>query len=323
MTSMAGEEEEKFAGCLLGLAIGDALGMPLEGMPPQAIARYGPVRDFLPSPPRGLKPGQFTDDTQMAIYLAESIVERGRVDPPHVARRFVDWLRSGDVRGIGRSTLLSLRRLAEGASWQESGQRGEYAAGNGAAMRIAPVGLLDSRALERLRQDVHDVSIITHHNPEAVAGALAVAYAVARLVSAQADLGALLEEVVEFIGPCRVADNLTRAGKLRCLALPKCQAPVSTAEALATLGTSGYVVHTVASAFYCFLKTPHDFEETVIAAVMGGHDTDTTGAVAGAIAGAYHGREGIPGRWLAGVEDRDRLERLAREIYAIAISGQH
>ena len=163
-------------------------------------------------------------------------------------------------------------------------------------------GHIDARRIEFKEADLRDPGVTR----EAVSD-MQVAFHLA------ADHGG--RGVVDFIGPCRVADNLVRAGELLATLTP-------TAGALAALGTSGYVVHTVASAFYCFLKTPDDFEETVISAVMGGHDTDTTGAVAGAIAGAHQGLDGIPARWLTGVEDRDRLERLAREIYTIAISGR-
>ena len=154
------------------------------------------------------------------------------------------------------------------------------------------------------------MSIITHHNAEAVAGAQAVAYAVAKLATGEANPSALLDEVVAFIGQCEVARNLARAKELLAADTP-------TAEALAVLGTSGYVVHTVASAFYCFLRTPRNFERTVIAAVMGGRDTDTVAAIAGAISGAHNGVGGIPKRWLEGVEDAERLADLARKIYLL------
>jgi ADP-ribosyl-[dinitrogen reductase] hydrolase len=305
--------EDRFVGCLLGVAIGDALGMPVEGWPREAIQmHYGLLSDFQPSPPRALRAGQFTDDTQMMLIHAESIVATGRIDGDDLARRFVGWLRSGDVRGIGGSTLQSVRRLERGIHWSESGQTGEFAAGNGVAMRISPVGLFDCRHIERLEQDVRTAGAITHRNPEALAGGLAVAYAVARLATAQTQPTALIEEMVAFIGDSEVARNLQRAQRLLDSDVP---AP----DALATLGTSGYVVHTVGSAFYCFVRTPGNFKQTLIEAVMAGHDTDTTGAVAGALSGAHNGLQGILQRWLDQVEDREHIEGLAREISALAL----
>ncbi len=301
--------EDRFIGCLLGVAIGDALGMPFEGLPAQAIGqRYGRVTDFVAAPRRGLSAGQFTDDTQMMLMHAESIVASGKVDPEDLAQRFMAWLRSGSARGIGRSTLHSIRRLMQGVPWQESGQTGEYSAGNGVAMRIAPVGLLYCRDRGKLPQAVEVGGCITHLHPEALKGGLAVAYAVAQLVTGEVALDSLLDDIVAFVGECEVTRNVARARELLAAGTP-------TDRALEALGTSGYVVHTVASALYCFLRTPNDFEETVIAAVMGGGDTDTTGAVAGAISGAFNGLEGIPRRWLEGVEERERIERLAGEIH--------
>jgi len=305
--------KDRFKGALLGLAVGDALGMPVEGMSASTIrARYGEVREFLAAPRRALGPGQFTDDTQMTLALAESIVERGRVDPAHVAGRFMAWLDSGDVRGIGRSTLRSLLRLKAGVPWRESGEQGKWAAGNGAAMRIAPVGLLHCRRLERLRQDVHDVSIITHRNPEAVAGALAVAYAVARLVTGAKPSPDFLDDVASFVGHNPVSERLRKARELLSQGTPA-------EKALASLGTSGYVVETVASALYAFLSSPDDFEETVVTAVMAGGDTDTVAAIAGAISGAHNGVAGIPSRWRERVEGASRLAHLAERIYELAL----
>ncbi len=302
---------ERFEGCLLGLAIGDALGMPVEGLSPEKIWKlYGKVDDFLPSPARRLGPGQFTDDTQMMLIHAESIVERGGVDPEDLAARLIRWVREGEPRGIGHTTLRAIRRLMSGASWEESGVEGEFAAGNGVAMRIAPVGLLNAWTPERLREDVEKAGVITHRNPEAIKGGLAVAYAVARLASGAGPEG-LLEEVCEFVGPSRVAENLRKAGELL-------KRGIEPEQALEILGTGGYVVETVASAFYCFLRTPEDFAASVVTAVMGGYDTDTTAAVTGALSGAFNGISGMPGRWVERVEKSDYIKKLARAIYEIA-----
>ena len=298
---------------MLGLAIGDALGMPVEGAHPAALRRHFPhgLREFLPAPARGLGPGQWTDDTQMMLMHAESIVATGRVDPEDIARRFVAWMESGEMRGPGRTTVWAIRNLRRGLSWRESGIAGPMRAGNGVAMRIAPVGLFLCRDLDALREAVERAGIITHREPESVHAARAVAYAVARLARGDADLDTLLDDVIGFIGPSQTAENIARAQTLLAANVPP-------DEALAELGTTAWAVHTAAAAFYCFLRTPGDFEETVVAAVMGGHDTDTTAAVAGAISGAYNGVEIIPARWREGVEDGERIAELAGEIYWLA-----
>lgn len=308
-----GSIQDRFVGCLLGVAVGDALGMPVEGWSREAIRmRHGVLADLQPSSSRGLRAGQFTDDTQMMLMHAESIVAAGRVDSDDLARRFVAWLRSGDVRGIGGSTLQSILRLERGVHWSESGQTGEFAAGNGVAMRISPIGLFDCQHPERLRDDVLTAGAITHRNPEALAGGLAAAHAVARLATGRAQPATLIEETIAFVGDCEVSRNLQRAQDLQESAAPA-------SFSLARLGTSGYVVHTVASAFYCFMRTPNDFKQTAIEAVMAGQDTDTTAAVAGALSGAYNGVGSIPQGWLEQLEARDRIEELASQICALAL----
>jgi ADP-ribosyl-[dinitrogen reductase] hydrolase len=264
------------------------------------------------APWRMLRAGQWTDDTKMMLCHARSIIEMGGVDVEDTSRHFMAWLNSNDWRGIGGSTYESIKRLLAGVSPTESGARGEMAAGNGVAMRIAPVGLIDCRDLEKLREDCRAVAVITHNNPEAVAGGQSVAYTVARAVRGDLDPTYLIADTVDFIGPCMVAERLQRAARLL-------KAGMAIEEALARLGTGGYVMETVASAFFCLLHKPYDFEETVSRAVEGGMDADTTGAVAGTISGAFNGLQGIPQRWRQGVEDAGEIIRLADLIYELAV----
>ncbi|MEW5945546.1 MAG: ADP-ribosylglycohydrolase family protein [bacterium] len=306
---------ERFEGCLLGLAVGDALGMPFEGWRPNWIRRRegGAVRDFRAAPRRGLREGMWTDDTKMALHLAESIVgSGGRVVPEDVAHGYVAWFDSGDLRGIGGATFESIMRLKSGAPWERSGKTGAYAAGNGTAMRCAPIGLINCLSLERLREDARNDAIITHSNDEAVAGSRAVCYIVALGVrAARKPSPALIDAAVEFIGDCTLAGRLRTAKTLLEQNTP-------TPAALEKLGTSGYVVETVASALFTFLKTPSDFETTVAEAVSAGGDTDTTAAVAGAISGAWNGAARIPRRWLDNLEAADYIRALAAKIHAAA-----
>ncbi len=309
--------KDRFSGCILGLAIGDALGMPFEGWSPASIKRLwkesvaptGSLKTFLPSPSRGLGPGQYTDDTLMALCHTRSLIERGGVDPEDIARKFVEWYDSGNLRGIGGTTAYAIRRLKKGYNWQESGATGEYAAGNGGAMRIAPVGLFYHNDLTALKEAVRKAVIITHNNTEAVAGALAVAYLVARSIREELNPGTAIQDVSDFIGPCKVRENLLKAKELL-------NSNATPAEATRILGTSGYVVETVASAVVCFLYSPNDFYNTVVNAVEGGADSDTTAAVAGAISGSYNGTKGIPEDWLKGVEDLAGLQALGSRLYA-------
>lgn len=309
---MQQEIRSRFRGCLLGLAIGDALGMPVEGARASSIrSRLGRVTDFLPAPWRNLQAGQWTDDTKMMLCHARSIADTGRVDPEDITRKFLDWMDGRDWRGMGNATYSSIKRLGEGASPGESGETGEMAAGNGTAMRIAPVALFLCRDLEALRREAETASIITHNNSEAVAGSRAVSYAIARMVQEEIEPDELLAGMVEFAGPSGVSERLSMAGRLL-------KQEMDEEEALVRLGTSGYVVETVASAMFCVLKHRDDFAEAVIAAVNAGLDADTTGAIAGTLSGARNGLEAVPERWASQVEAAGEILDLADCIFELA-----
>ena len=302
--------KDRFIGSILGLAIGDALGMPFEGWYPAQIRASWKDRNFQPAPYRGLDRGQYTDDTLMAICHIRSLIDSGRVEPEDIARKFIQWYDSGNLRGIGSSTAYALRRQKQGYTWDKSGAQGEYAAGNGGAMRIAPVGLFYHNQLPSLKEAVRLAVTPTHNNPEAIAGAAAVAYLVARAVRGDLDLDTALRDTIDFVGDSKVSDNLLKAEEML-------KGGLELGQALAVLGTSGYVVETVASAAYCFLSSPKDFESTVVSAVLGGIDADTTAAVAGSISGAYNGVRAIPQAWLKGVESSALLSSLAEDLYEV------
>ncbi len=307
-------DEEKFTGCLLGVAVGDALGQPVEAFPPKRLVRdFGEVRDFMAGDsrlPLPLGAGQWTDDTQMTLDVTRSILRCGKVDPADIAAEFLADHEAEGIRFSGFTIKYSLLRLKRGMPWDQSGLDDEQTQGNGAAMRVAPVGLLHCRNLDQLPEAARLASIMTHRHPEAIAGAIAVAYLVARAASGTLDIATAIDDTITVIGPCQVADNLHTAQRL----LAENQ---TTAGALLQIGTSGWVVHTVAAAVYCFLKTPTNFERSVISAVMGGDDADTTAAVAGAISGAYNGEAAIPPRWRTKVERGDEIRTMAQRLWRL------
>src|SRR5580658_3347423 len=148
-------------GCLLGGGLGDAWGGPYEGV-------AGPVVFEVPSRPA------LSDDTQLTLATCQSIIEFGRVDPENLASHLLRWFLAGRIHGIGSSTLKAMRDLAIGTNWALAGRRGEFAAGNGAAMRIAPLAFLLDPADSQDCTLIRDVCRITHHNDEAYVGAVAV-----------------------------------------------------------------------------------------------------------------------------------------------------
>src|SRR5262249_27417128 len=184
---------DRARGCLLRLAVGDALGAPLEGLSAQQIrAHYGHVTDYVDGarawkkkPYRWRLPGLYSDDTQQALALADVLLECGRVDPDRLAELYLALATPkgsylGAHRGIGRSFRLVLADLERGASPRQTGQA---SAGVGAAMRIAPVALYHARPPEPICEAVMAASLMTHRDVRSLAGAMAVVHAVRRLAA--------------------------------------------------------------------------------------------------------------------------------------------
>ncbi len=312
----------KYRGSLIGGAIGDALGRPVEGRGPDEIrSRYGSVRDFLPA--RGGR-GSITDDTQLTICTAESILAAGKVDPSDMAERFVRWLPEG--RGVGMTCAGAVRNLMGGQPWHRSGLP---SAGNGAAMRIAPLGLLHPVSPDGLRRDSAISTVITHADPMAVVSAVAQAFSVAYclhrkpgsfgvehyLASIHIMLGDLhdpgyCERRPGSTRPVRLAYRIAELGSLL---------DGSQEEVFDYLGNGAFVLESLPAALWCFLRSPEDPERVLVTAVSGGHDADTVAAMAGTLAGAYLGEAALPERWRRDVEFADKLATLADGL--VRLSG--
>ncbi len=303
MTTPTPDIASRVAGCLLTAAIGDCLGAAYEGYSGTDLAEAYYEGRFQPG---SMTMGEWTDDTSMLVATAKSIAERGRVDGEHLASSYLAWFERGG-RGIGRATYHAMKRLQSGTSWNEAGEKGEYAAGNGVAMRVAPIGLLHATDLEGLAEDVRDCGVITHRNEEAIAGAFAVAWAVARAAAGELDPETIILEVLDQLEPSRVSDGLSEAARL----LEADEPPLT---ALPKLSVGGAAFETVPTAFYCFLRTPEDLRETVVSSIVGGGDTDTRACIAGGISGAYNGREAIPAKWLAELPLRRGIEGVAEQL---------
>ncbi|UCH33027.1 MAG: ADP-ribosylglycohydrolase family protein [Armatimonadota bacterium] len=299
----------RLVGCLVGLAIGDALGMPAEGLTRHEIhARWGRIADFLPAP--DLRAGQYTDDTQMAIAIGESIVRVGRFDADAAAQALSEWWAGGDPRRPGAGTAEACERLLRGAAWRDAGSQ---SAGCGPVPRAVVIGLLDCRSPGGLVEDVVASSLMTHRDARAVAGAVTIAAAVAHLLFAQGPL-----DVAAFLDhAAAAAEEHDRRMTTAIRGIPDVL-DLPPRLAMNELGCSGLAVEAVPAAVYCFVSTPDDFAESVLLAVNGGGDCDTIAAVTGALSGAYLGLPGIPPAWAEGVEGSQQLQQLAREIHALA-----
>jgi ADP-ribosyl-[dinitrogen reductase] hydrolase len=269
---------DRIRGCAVGAAVGDALGMPLEFGPRQPAERL--VREMKPG---RVPAGTFTDDTEMALALAESLLTCRVLDGEDLAGRFVAWYQSGpDDVGIHTSQVLG--RIAAGEAWQQAvdavQRQKPDSAGNGSVMRCWPVALARWDDLGRLVEDSRLQSRVTHRHRECEAGSVFV----------NAVVYYLLRGVAPREAERHALDIMDGGAELRTVIE---SARVRGREELAN---SGWVRHTLESAMWG-LRTTDSFEEAVVQVVNLGGDADSAGAVAGALAGATYGFAAIPARW--------------------------
>ena len=288
--------KDKVRGCLIAGAIGDAMGGAFEG-------HRGPLRY------REHDDWRISDDTQLTLATCESIIELGNVNPEHVAERFLQWYKQRRLSGVGSSTLKALRDLDAGAHWALAGAKGEMSAGNGAAMRIAPLAFhLDPGSAEQ-RQLIRDVCRITHHNEEAHVGALAVVAAIRWLTFDEtASPTQLFEAVLNYLPDSRVRDRI-----VELKSLPN---DLSVEEVGKQYGTSGYVVESVPLALYAARNIDRFPLKLVLRdAIEAGGDTDTIASITGQIAGAWIGASQIPAELIESLPNIENvIDRFAETI---------
>lgn len=305
----------RFRGALVGQAVGDACGFPLEGLPPARCRERAEqaVRGELARSEAGFAFGQVTDDTQMALAIARSLAERGAADPQDIAERFGALWSEGRIVGQGLACRTAVLRILDGAGWDQAGAP-EGRAGNGAAMRTAPVGLFFYQDIPQLDEAADRIARITHRDLRARAGAVAVSRAVAHLVQGgEAAPPALVEAVcpgVERLHP--LFAGLIAELPARMQAQPDETVAWLTTAGFTDGGTDGwegvtpYVIPTVLAAFHALLRHPEDFREALRFVIACGGDVDTTGAITGALAGGHLGLEAVPEDLAHRVNDRGR-----------------
>lgn len=300
---------------LVGCAIGDALGNPFEMKPAisplltQWDGQFKAGGTFWKG-----NAGQYTDDTLMSMALAASLIEFQDFNPEDVAQKYLAWMESGNTRGIGGTTASALTRLKFGASYLESGlsknSDGTPVGGNGTAMRASPIGLVYRHDLAKLMEVAIKDASITHNSLEPKVGSVAVAMGVALLAERVTDTKDVLRDVVGVLVPSEVQNRIL-------LAINHLENGTNPVQALAEIGTHGYVPPTVGAAFYCIGATDN-FKDAVVMAIKGGGDTDTTAAIVGAMAGTWYGLEGIPEEYKS-VENFQLLDALTEELINIEI----
>ena len=299
---------DKFKGAILGCFLGDAFGSGFEGMHPErAVFRLSNLSKNITR--------SYTDDTDMTLALGESIVQSGQVDPEDIAKHFS--LSCDLTRGYAIGTIKAVLALRAGLKWHQVArivfESGSF--GNGAAMRVSPVGLFYHHNLESLQHAAIKQSNVTHVHPLGQWGAVMQAFSIGLAVSQNPKQPLKKEEVIISLrevlwrGPIEYMKALNKIEEM--VAQGK---KLEAREVVRSLGNGVEAQFSVPSACYIALTYSPDFCEAIRAAISLGGDTDTIAGMVGAIVGAHVGEKGLPIEWIEQLEDGPRGRSFAREV---------
>lgn len=310
--------EQRVTGGLVGVAVGDALGVPVEFCRRDRL-RANPLSEMIGYGTHNQPPGTWSDDTSLTLCAAESLLLGFNIED--MGKRFVQWYSEsywsarGEVFDVGIATRAALERIARGGCAEVSGERGWGSAGNGSLMRILPVALrFWSADVDALLEALHRASAITHAHPRCMVACGIYGLIVRELMAGRSPLEACqaaTKVAREYYGNGDMPDELVHFDRLLSGSLYS----LSEDE----VRSDGYVVHTLEAAVWSFVRTS-SFRSTVLTAVNLGEDTDTVGAVAGGLAGVCYGIKAIPREWTSGLARREDMFDLARK-FAEAVIG--
>ena len=281
--------DDRITGCLLAGALGDAIGACFEN---QAAPKFTIPSDL-----------RVTDDTQLTIATCESIISLSIVDPESVAARMTDWFRERRISGIGASTLKSLTELDAGGHWAMVGAMGERSAGNGAAMRIAPLAFFLEPTIDSDRTTIRDVCRITHRNDESYLGALAILHSI--------NLGKLDRELIEYLID-QLPDSRTRDRFIEIHS-----EKLTTDQLVSRYEPSGYVVDSVPLSILSAIESD-SLLGSIQSIVEFGGDTDTIASMFGHVFGAIHGSDCVPMEIVEQIDEYKLVSQTAADLYRVA-----
>ncbi|MFL5760971.1 MAG: ADP-ribosylglycohydrolase family protein [Thermomicrobiales bacterium] len=310
--------QDRFLGTLLGLAIGDALGMPFSGLSGDQIMACAGYVDRYHSRTLDdgveVKPGEFTDESEIALCIVESLTtNQGELDADNIGARLLFLARGESRRWMSDDTLTTIDLAETTMDFRVPIDEDGPATGDVAA-RGVPIGLLHSIGAfdpEPLRADAELVTRLTHGSPAAIAGTTAVAFGVQLAAKGAPHAIAWARETAAFLGSGELADRLLLATELA-------NSDVGANEALSRIGLSAAMPDAVASAFYVAM-TSNSFEDAIFMAVNAGGATDTRGALVGALKGTEVGANGIPQRLIDGLESRIYVSLAAPWFHKVAL----
>jgi ADP-ribosyl-[dinitrogen reductase] hydrolase len=308
---------ERVVGCVVGLALGDALGAPFEYRRAADVPHPIPAFEL---PWMGLPPGSTTDDTAMAMNLVRSLADRGGLDLDDLVRRHLEWL-AGDPPDVGSLTRRVLSRAAHGTPaaeaarqvWEERGP--EVSAGNGSVMYCAPLGAAYANRTAGLTKDAPRLSAVTHHDGRCQTAVLATTQVVAAVVRGERPDRALEDAIgatIELEGGEELEFLVGAAGTTR---------PIDGPDQGFVLFTAGLGLQALARVADRERISAGDVERELRRIVSLGGDTDTNAAVAGALLGAAAGAGNLPAGWLERLRGRESIEREAERLVPLAELG--
>jgi len=294
---------DRYQGCLLGLACGDAVGTTLEFKP---RGSFEPITDMVGGGPFNLEPGQWTDDTSMALCLAESLIEKKGFDPLEQMERYVRWYRTGYLSStgvcfdIGGTTASALRRF-EKTRDPFSGPTDSNSAGNGSLMRLAPVPLFFFPDRDAMILYAGESSRTTHGAQECIDACRLFASILYNALSGMDKERVLLDHDESIIESPAIREILRGSYK---------------GKTEDQIKGTGYVVESLEAALWCF-HAMETFKDAVLKSANLGDDADTTAAICGQVAGAYYGIQGMPSSWKERIVMRFAIEKLASQLIPI------
>lgn len=294
---------ERYRGCLLGLACGDAVGTTVEF---RTRGSFEPVTDMAGGGPFGLVPGEWTDDTSMALCLAASLIHCEGFNAADQMNRYCNWRSVGYMSSTGNCFDIGLtvsgaltRYLASGDPF--AGDPDPRAAGNGALMRLAPVPMFWAASAEATWQQAGESTRTTHGALEAIECSRLFALQLRAALQGEGKAA-----ILAIAPPAPLSEKVAALARGDYASKPR-----------EHIKGSGYCVESLEAALWCFAHT-QSFEEAVLAATNLGDDADTTAAICGQLAGAFYGVQGIPANWLDKLVMREEIAQMADRLLALA-----